>query len=131
MTLPIGPANFGASPGTAAAGHVDSPEAAKTKEKLAQAAREFDAVFVRIVLKSLEKTTKLGGSSSMNAGQSAYGSMVVDSVADAVARAGGTGLADRLIEALGPRIAEPETKPAPGGADPASPASPKPLEPPR
>lgn len=109
MTLPVStPAAF-PLPGAQAGAAPKAP----TREQLVEAARQFDAVFVRIVLSSLEKTTKVGGGSSLSAGQSAYGSMVVDTVADAVTRAGGTGLADKLLEALGPRLAPEAT--APGG----------------
>ena len=117
MTTPIAPPAAAGTTAAADAAPVDAA-AAKKKEQLREAARQFDAVFVRIVLRSLEKTTKLGGDSSVSAGQSAYGSMVVDTVSDVIARAGGTGLADRLMDALGPRLAAEEagTRPAAPGA---------------
>jgi flagellar protein FlgJ len=121
MTTPVGSPTSGTAPPSLAATPAAAPEGkpgAPTRAQLVEAARQFDAVFVRIVLSSLEKTTKMGGSSGLSAGQSTYGSMVVDTVSDAVTRAGGTGLADKLIEALGPHLAPPMDAP-PSQATPA------------
>ena len=108
MTSPLSSSPSPVAHGAAPTGAVTTPGAEASRAKLVEAARQFDAVFVRIVLSSLQKTTKMGGSSGLSAGQSTYGAMVVDTVSDAVTRAGGTGLADRLLDALGPRLAAPK-----------------------
>lgn len=61
-------------------------------EKL-RLAREFEQIFIRKMLSSLEKSGKAtsGSSSSSN---DAYSSMVVSALAEAVSNAGGVGLAD-------------------------------------
>lgn len=65
-----------------------------------KAARDFEGIFLRTMLSSLQKTTKLGSSSTLSAGQSTYGSMVVGAMADAVSTAGGVGLAEVIARAL-------------------------------
>jgi Rod binding domain-containing protein len=69
-------------------------------EKIQRAARDFETVFLRQMLVSLERTTKVGDKGPNLAGQQAYGSMIVEAVADAVAQAGGIGLGSVLAKAL-------------------------------
>lgn len=80
--------------------------------KLQQAAREFEAVFLRQMLAALERTTKVGDRGPNIAGQQTYGSMVVEAVADAVANAGGLGLANTISSTLATRVA-----PTPAGPE--------------
>jgi Rod binding domain-containing protein len=70
--------------------------------KVTKAAQEFEAIFVRTMLKSLEKVTGSGQAQGGigAAGQSTYGSLVVGTVADAVSAAGGLGLADLIARHL-------------------------------
>ena len=72
--------------------------------KLVEAAREFEGVFLRVVMSSLEKAANVGGPSSLSAGQSQYGSMIVDAMSDSISKSGGIGLADELVRDLEPRI---------------------------
>lgn len=72
--------------------------------KLQHAAKEFEAVFLRQMLTALERTTKVGSSGASVAGQQTYGTMVVEAVADAVASAGGLGLARTISSALAERV---------------------------
>ena len=65
-----------------------------------QAAREFEAVFVRKILAALEKTTRFGGDSALSAGADVYSSMMVGALADSVAASGGIGLGDLIARAL-------------------------------
>ncbi|MBN1608802.1 MAG: rod-binding protein, partial [Polyangiaceae bacterium] len=67
--------------------------------RLLQAARQFEAIFIRQMLAALEKTARISGS-DRGAGTSVYGSMVVDVMADAVAAAGGLGLGEALVRDL-------------------------------
>jgi flagellar protein FlgJ len=77
-----------------------SPETARLK----QAAQDFEAVFLRQMLSSLERTTKVSSQGSNLAGQGTYGSMIIDVVSEAVAKAGGLGLADTLAKAMDEQV---------------------------
>jgi Rod binding domain-containing protein len=69
--------------------------------KALQAAKDFEAIFLRTLLSSLEKTTSIsGGSGKLTTGQSTYGSMVVGALADKVSANGGIGLADIVAKSL-------------------------------
>jgi peptidoglycan hydrolase FlgJ len=71
---------------------------AGVKPEVARAAREFEAIFLRQILTSLEKSGHMGGTAST--GSDVYGSMMVGALADAVANAGGVGLAKYVTTAL-------------------------------
>ena len=80
-----------------------STSAANDKKRLAEASRQFEAIFLRQMLACLERTTSVDGK---NVGGSAlYGSMLVDAVADSVTRAGGIGLGSLLVKSLQPQTA--------------------------
>jgi Rod binding domain-containing protein len=66
------------------------------------------------MLKSLEKTTAAGGNAKATAGQSTYGSMIVDSLSESISKGGGLGLADILARSM--MAAHPVAKPALGGS---------------
>ena len=68
--------------------------------RLREAARQFEAVFLRVMLTSLQRTTKVGNGSPVSAGQSTYGSMVVDALSDALSASGGIGLQESLLDSL-------------------------------
>ena len=70
----------------------------RDKEKTLEAARQFEAMMLRHVLSSLEKTTSMGGTKS--GGNSTYKSMMVDALADGLAQAGGLGLSDLVAKML-------------------------------
>ncbi len=61
-------------------------------------AKEFEGIFLRKMLASLEKTTSMTGKAP---GSQMYGQMVTDALADAMGRGGGIGLADSLERILG------------------------------
>jgi len=73
-------------------------------KKLDDAARQFEAVFLRQMLSSLERTTSTPA--GKEAGSNLYGSMMVDAVADAISRAGGMGLASMLKHSLEPQLTQ-------------------------
>ncbi|HEY3495642.1 MAG TPA: rod-binding protein [Polyangiaceae bacterium] len=77
-----------------------NPKSAETLK----AAREFEALLLRHVLESLQKTTQLSGSEK-NRSNAAYQSMAVDALSDGIARAGGLGLADLIAHTLESEIA--------------------------
>jgi len=83
------------STGGAAAAKPEAPD-----PKLLQAAKEFESIFVRQMLKGLEKTTAAGAGTSASAGQKTYGSMIVDTLSDSISKAGGLGLADVIAQSM-------------------------------
>lgn len=70
---------------------------AKPSEKALKAAREFEALLLRHMLESMQKTAELGGKSHANSG---YQSMATEALADGIERGGGLGLADLVAHTL-------------------------------
>ncbi len=68
--------------------------------KALKAAKDFEAIFLRTLLSSLEKTTSVSGSGRPNTAQSTYGSMVVGAMAEQISGAGGIGLAEVVARSL-------------------------------
>lgn len=64
--------------------------------RMAEAARQFEAVLLRRMLSSLEKTTQM----QSGKGGSMYGSMIVDAMADAITSSGGLGMAKVIEDSL-------------------------------
>ena len=106
MTLPLH-----ALPG------VHGPAAAKQAEpadpKALKAAKDFESIFLRTLLSSLEKTTSINGGGKLNTGQSTYGSMVVGALADNISSSGGIGLADIVAKSLSAHLPSPSVEPKP------------------
>ncbi len=96
--IPIGALGSSTASGTHAAGGPVKAEA--PDPSVLKAAKEFESIFVRQMLKSLEKTTAAGGNAKPTAGQSTYGSMIVDSLSDSISKAGGLGLADVVARSM-------------------------------
>lgn len=95
MTLPISALNGGVQ--GAAAAHKAEPA---TDPKALKAAKDFESIFLRTLLSSMEKTTSMSGGGKLNTGQSTYGSMVVGAMADQISSSGGIGLADIVAKSL-------------------------------
>jgi Rod binding domain-containing protein len=76
-----------------AAGAEPAQEPGSNAARMAEAARQFEAVLLRRMLSALEKTTSL----QSGKGGSMYGSMIVDAMADAITSSGGLGMS-KLIE---------------------------------
>jgi peptidoglycan hydrolase FlgJ len=106
MTLPISALN--ALSGSGAAKQVEQAD-----PKALKAAKDFEAIFLRTLLSSLEKTTSVNGGGKLTTGQSTYGSMVVGALADQISSTGGIGLADIVARSLGAhgQAAPAESKP--------------------
>jgi Rod binding domain-containing protein len=85
MSLPIAPIQSAVTP-TADAGRA---------AKVSHAARDFESVLVRQLLKA----SKVGGES-----KGGYGDMAVDALADGVEKGGGLGLAQCIETALSGRV---------------------------
>ena len=90
---------------------VTLPAKAATTEskKLGDAARQFEAVFLRQILSSVGRAASVQGGNE--AGSNLYGSMLVDAVADSVSRSGGMGLASMLVHSLEPQLQGSSTSP--------------------
>ena len=117
MILPIGA--LGTTPSQA----VHEPTKPATDPGVLKAAKDFESIFVRQMLKSLEKTTAAGAGTKASPGQSTYGSMIVDTLSESISKAGGLGLADVIANSM--MAANPTLKaPAAPGSPAAAPASP-------
>jgi peptidoglycan hydrolase FlgJ len=93
MTIPI--AGLQALQGSATA-----KQAEQVDPRALKAAKEFEAIFLRTLLSSLEKTTSVSGSGRLNTSQSTYGGMVVGALADNISGSGGIGLAEIVAKSL-------------------------------
>jgi flagellar protein FlgJ len=65
-------------------------------------AQQFEAIFLRQLMGTLEKSKGFGGSST---GSGVYKSMMVGALADSTAEGGGIGLADVIFKAMMPQAA--------------------------
>jgi Rod binding domain-containing protein len=65
-----------------------------------RAAREFEAIFLRNLLKPLESAGAMGKQGGVSSGSGVYGSMMVGALADSASAGGGIGLAHMVLEAL-------------------------------
>ncbi len=82
--------------GLTAAQQMADAKAHATPEQL-KVARDFEAIFMRQLLSSMEKTGGMGGSGT---GAGVYRSMMVGAIADSAAEGGGIGLSDMILEAM-------------------------------
>jgi flagellar protein FlgJ len=89
-----------------------------------QVAQQFEAIFMRQLLGSMEKSGGLGGDTT---GAGVYRSMMVGALADSAASGGGIGLAEIVLKAMvaaepgGPKL--PAVSPAAASSDSVSPAA--------
>jgi Rod binding domain-containing protein len=93
MTLPISSLN-------ALHGATAAKAAEQVDPKALKAAKDFEAIFLRTLLSSLEKTTSVKGGGKLDTSQSTYGSMVVGAMADQISQGGGIGLAEIVAKSL-------------------------------
>lgn len=110
MTLPVSALQSLHGAGAAKQAEPVDPKALK-------AAKDFEAIFLRTLLSSLEKTTSINGGGKLNTGQSTYGGMVVGALADNISSSGGIGLADIVAKSLtahiSPSVSPPTAEPKP------------------
>jgi Rod binding domain-containing protein len=83
-------------------GHVDGKKAIDP-EKL-RLAQEFEQIFIRKMLSSLEKSGRSQAGASASSSGDAYGSMVVSALAEAVSKGGGVGLAEVIARAASQQV---------------------------
>jgi Rod binding domain-containing protein len=81
--------------------------------KALKAAKDFEAIFLRTLLSSLEKATSVSGGGKLNTSQSTYGSMVVGALADNISGSGGIGLAEVVARSLSVQAAQPSPSSGP------------------
>jgi len=96
------------------AGQVDGKNAIDP-EKL-RLAREFEQIFIRKMLSSLEKSGRSMAGASASSSGDAYGSMVVSALAEAVSKGGGVGLAEVIARAASQQVEGPAAQTGFGAA---------------
>ncbi len=106
MTLPLSGLN-------ALHGAATAKAAEQVDPKALMAAKDFEAIFLRTLLSSLEKTTSVKGGGKLDTGQSTYGSMVVGAMADQISQGGGIGLAEIVAKSLTAHGLAPSSEPKP------------------
>jgi flagellar protein FlgJ len=79
-----------------------APTAAQPTEEQRKVARDFEAIFMRQLLGSMEKAGGFGGES--NSSGAMYRSMMVGALADTAAEGGGIGLAELILKAMLPPV---------------------------
>jgi peptidoglycan hydrolase FlgJ len=105
------------------------PDATAATPEQRKAARDFEAIFLRQMLSTLEKGSSVSGSQS--SGGAVFRSMMVSALADTAAEGGGIGLSEVILKAMLPPT--PQGKPdlssqAPPFQDGATPAAGFPME---
>jgi flagellar protein FlgJ len=79
----------------------DADEASVASQR--KAAQQFEAIFLRQLMGSLEKAGSMGGKG--DGGSAIFGSMMVTALADNAAASGGIGLGDIIFRAMMPPAA--------------------------
>lgn len=79
----------------------DADEASVASQR--KVAQQFEAIFLRKLMGSLEKAGGMGGKS--DGGSAIFGSMMVTALADNAAASGGIGLGDIIFQAMMPPAA--------------------------
>jgi len=87
------------SSSTAAHQNVDAASVTSPTPEQQKAARDFEAIFLRQLMSSLEKGGGLGGQSS---GGQVFRSMMVSALADTASEGGGIGLSELILKAMLP-----------------------------
>lgn len=77
-----------------------TPDATAATLEQRKAARDFEAIFLRQMLSSLEKGSSVSGSQS--SGGAVFKSMMVSALADTAAEGGGIGLSEVILKAMMP-----------------------------
>ena len=86
---------LGKGPQKTAGAHPGKPD-----PRLEKVAKEFEAIFIRNMLKPLENAGAMGKQGGVTSGSGVYGSMMVGALADSASEGGGIGLSHLVLEAL-------------------------------
>jgi Rod binding domain-containing protein len=97
-----------------------TPEAQREQAERVKAAHEFEQIFLRKMLSSLEKTGHAKTDGAVSSGSDVYSSMVVGALADAISAGGGIGLADLIVRSTTPKPTSPPATAAPPSTGPPS-----------
>jgi Rod binding domain-containing protein len=102
-----------------------TPDVTAPTEAQRKAARDFEAIFLRQLLSSLEKGAGLGGKQS--GGGQVFRSMMVSALADTAAEGGGIGLSEVILKAMLPPAPANAAVPALSSPESSSPESSSPA----
>lgn len=80
-------------------------ELAKTHPDAAEAARQFEAVFLKQLLSSVEKASSVSGGSDTQG--AVVGSMVTGALSEQLSAGGGIGLSEVILRAMVSRLPDP------------------------
>lgn len=72
----------------------------KSQEELMKVARDFEAIFLNVLIKSMWKTIPKSGLSEESPGMNIYTDIMHSSLSDELSRAGGIGIAEALYEQM-------------------------------
>ena len=78
--------------------------AAKEKEKLKKACKDFEALFVNQLMKEMRKTVKKSGFIDGGNAEKIFQSMLDEKYAEAIADSGNMGLADMMYRQIGGKL---------------------------
>ncbi len=81
-------------------------ELVKTHPDAAQAAQQFEAVFLKQLLSSVEKVPSIGGGGSDTQG-SVVGAMMTGALSEQLSAGGGIGLSEVILRAMVSRLPDP------------------------
>jgi len=79
---------------------IPRPDAARAPDELRRAAEEFEAVFLAEMLSPMFEALDTDGLGGGGLGEQMFRPMLVERYAEAIARAGGVGIADSVVREL-------------------------------
>lgn len=124
MTLPLlGSVNHQPSLDVRASAEPTFRELTEKHPEAAQAAQQFEAVFLKQLLSSVEKASMISGGSETQS--QVVGSMMSTALSDQMSQAGGIGLSEVILRAMLANLPD-EPKPA-EGTQPASDPATRPI----
>ncbi|MFQ3620605.1 MAG: rod-binding protein [Spirochaetales bacterium] len=86
--------------------NLNSASLGKNKEKLKAACQDFEAIFIKMVLNSMQKTIDRSNLIERNLGQEIFEDMLYTEYAKVMSRRGSIGIADLLYRQLAPYTAD-------------------------
>lgn len=90
-------------------------ELAKKHPDAASAAQQFEAVFLKQLLSSVEKVSSIGAKSETQS--AVVGSMMTGALSEQLSTAGGIGLSEVILRAMVSHLPEPTPTPSPPSAN--------------
>lgn len=96
---------------TRGTGEASFAELAKKHPDAASAAQQFEAVFLKQLLSSVEKVSSIGAKSETQS--AVVGSMMTGALSEQLSAAGGIGLSEVILRAMVSHLPEPSPTPSP------------------